>query len=157
MRSDSPMSSTRPANRIVLHPDVLANALDLWALRREKILALLDIRAARRARKLACTCRVLAQPTYAQTVGEDAWRGEWRRTREEVLETLAHAAPGVAQAFSDPEMDRDTCPGFFGDSLHDTQHDSPTRAVDWSEVELTETDRPTRVVEMSWPAESKVA
>src|SRR5687768_1542532 len=37
----------------------VADILDLWALRREKVLAILDPRAARRARDLAIACRQL--------------------------------------------------------------------------------------------------
>ena len=79
----------------LLRPNQLAERLDLWALRREKVLALLDVRASRSARQLARTCRVLARSSYESSVTAEAWEAEWRRVREEVAFVLVHARPAV--------------------------------------------------------------
>jgi len=50
--------------------------LEAWAFRREKVLALLDIRAARSARKLSVLCRVLAEKKGR--LSPELWNAEWR-------------------------------------------------------------------------------
>jgi hypothetical protein len=77
-----------------LDPASLASALDTWALRREKILELLDVRASRTARKLAQQCRALS--AAASDRGEDAgWQAEWLALRERARTILENAAPGA--------------------------------------------------------------
>jgi hypothetical protein len=56
-----------------LRPHALADSLDLWALRREKVLALLDIRAAKKARELARECRDLTKTP----ADHPAWEFQW--------------------------------------------------------------------------------
>ena len=151
------MSSTRIAESTnVLRPKELATLLDLWALRREKVLQLLDLKAARAARKLARTCRLLAKATYADQIGEQSWRYEWRRVRELVLVTLTQARASMPARPSDQPVSSDT----LSHSVYEpgeTEQDTPTRSVDWSaEAQLSEGDRPTRVVTMSW-LQAKVA
>lgn len=86
------MSSSGQTPR--LHPASLARALDLWALRREKILALLDVRAAREARTLADACRTLSQTTDPGR--DDAWQARWLAIRERALAMLANGGPHSA-------------------------------------------------------------
>lgn len=79
----------------LLRPEQLAERLDLWALRREKVLALLDVRSSRSARQLARTCRVLARSSYESSVTAEAWEAEWLRVREEAAVVLSRARPPV--------------------------------------------------------------
>jgi hypothetical protein len=71
-----------------LHPGGLAKALDLWALRREKLLPLLDVRAAREARRLAQGCRRLASTERTGEVPTAVWESEWRAIREQAVALL---------------------------------------------------------------------
>ncbi len=77
-----------------LHPLGLADALDLWALRREKILPLLDVRAARAARRLADSCRALARTERQAGVAMDAWESDWRAVREQAVGLLDGSLTG---------------------------------------------------------------
>jgi hypothetical protein len=73
-----------------LSPRDLGERLDRWALRREKVLALIDVRAARHARRLAVACRVLANRLeQAQGSEREALALEWLELRAEVAALLA--------------------------------------------------------------------
>lgn len=50
--------------------------LDLWALRKEKVLEVLDVRAAKKARRLARQCRTLAL-TEASAL-DPRWQQAWQ-------------------------------------------------------------------------------
>lgn len=78
-------------------PSDLARWLDRWALRREKILELIDMKAARRARKFAGECRYLA---YCASHPDEHWEMDWYTLRLEVASFLAeqHQATHVAPA-----------------------------------------------------------
>jgi len=67
-----------------LTPEDLADKLDVWALRREKVLAKLDIRAAKQARALAARARGLSS-TEVDPLG-------WLELRAEVARLLAEAS-----------------------------------------------------------------
>ncbi|MFO0549444.1 MAG: hypothetical protein U0271_13715 [Polyangiaceae bacterium] len=71
--------------------------LDRWALRREKVLHLIDLRAAKQARELASRCRRLARARAATSLAdasaEDALRLDWLEVRAEVGALLAKASP----------------------------------------------------------------
>lgn len=82
------MSAANPPRR--LRPDELAVELERWALRREKILERLDIRAAREARALAKECRRLGGINHH--LGEESWNAEWTRVRRSTVELLARGA-----------------------------------------------------------------
>jgi hypothetical protein len=75
-------------------PMLLADLLTRWALRREKVLFVLDHKSARSARRLARECIVLAvRRAEARTVDEiDAWHRDWTRVREEVRDLVATTA-----------------------------------------------------------------
>jgi hypothetical protein len=82
--------------RSVLSPEYLAEALDRWALRREKLLPLLDVRAVRSARTLAAQARQVA---YGRRVSDmtdpdvqRAWMEAWLGVRQRVAEFLAENA-----------------------------------------------------------------
>src|SRR5689334_22817533 len=83
------MKSSEKTQR--LHPGGLAKALDLWALRREKLLPLLDVRAAREARRLAQGCRRLASTERTGEIPTAAWESEWRAIREQAVTLLDSA------------------------------------------------------------------
>jgi hypothetical protein len=65
-----------------LDPGRLALWLDEWALRREKVLDLLDVRAARRARSLAERCRRVARA--GRDGQSEELRREWLALRLEI-------------------------------------------------------------------------
>jgi hypothetical protein len=67
-------------------PEELAGWLEQWALRREKVVHLLDLRAARAARDLAARCRMLDLERGKLT--EALWRERWTRLRVEVARFL---------------------------------------------------------------------
>ncbi|NUP11409.1 MAG: hypothetical protein HOW73_35640 [Polyangiaceae bacterium] len=64
-----------------LHPAGLATLLDRWALRHEKVLTVLDIRAAREARHLAQACRSLATTERDGVSEVESWERDWRDVR----------------------------------------------------------------------------
>lgn len=68
-----------------LRPLDLADALDTWALRREKVYFLIDVRAAKHARELARMCRRLAKSDASTSV----WAEQWHALRQEVAMLLA--------------------------------------------------------------------
>jgi hypothetical protein len=137
-----------------LRPEALADSLDLWALRREKVLELLDVRASRTGRQLARACRLLAQPAYAMSISSAAWDAEWRQTREEVAALLRRSRPSVrpssceADANATTEMDHTPVV---------SAHEICTRSIDWSEMEHLDGERPTRIAEHDWTQRMKVA
>jgi hypothetical protein len=75
--SEPPVDST-------INPKKLAELLEAWALKREKVLHLLDLRAARAARALAVECRRLGYTPDAEID-----RDRWRSVRERVAALLA--------------------------------------------------------------------
>jgi hypothetical protein len=66
---------------VLADPLTLAAALDEWALKREKVLQLLDIQGARAARRIASRCRAHGRPPAAGPIS-DSWKTEWWRLRE---------------------------------------------------------------------------
>jgi hypothetical protein len=89
-------------------PGLLAEELEGWALKREKILELLDIRGARTARRLAHRCRVLAEMEGAELLG-DSWTEEWTRVREASSALLDQQQPNVEVLVEDaPSSERVT-------------------------------------------------
>lgn len=81
-----------------LHPLGLAAALDEWALRREKVLALLDIHAAREARSLASACRDLYDWPRRSPVTELELACVWLELRERVVRLLSRCSRSGAPA-----------------------------------------------------------
>ncbi len=115
-------------------PRDLADALDLWALRREKVLSMIDVRAAKQARKLARTCRVLGEMEGAPLLS-DTWEAEWDRTWAEAT-TLIDPLREEAGHTEDPIDEA-------------TPSQRVTRAIDVAAI-LSD-DRPTRVVSVVPP------
>lgn len=95
------MKSSEKTQR--LHPVGLAKALDLWALRREKLLPLLDVRAAREARRLAQGCRRLAATERTGEIPTAVWENEWRAIREQAVELLDSTNSGRALSRDDED------------------------------------------------------
>jgi hypothetical protein len=88
-----PMTSlTPPAHHaVLLRPNQLADMLEQWAFRREKVLSVLDIAGANAARDLARRCRILSvadddDPTVDGPDGPLSI--EWLEIREEVARLL---------------------------------------------------------------------
>jgi len=133
------MSSIFASQR--LHPADLADALELWALRREKVIEMLDIRAARHARKLAISCRVLAAMEGAELLG-DSWAIEWRRTRQEALAMFTHAKLGAPRRPA-PRLVK-SCDAPYSER--------PTRVLQ-APVAMDDLDPPTRVGRAMWNLE----
>jgi hypothetical protein len=82
----------------VLEPGQLAGLLDEWALKREKVLRLLDLRAANRARALIGRCMRLEHLGFSPLLNgstEDPMVMEWLDIRVCVVELLR---PGVELA-----------------------------------------------------------
>lgn len=69
----------------------LARMLDRWALRREKVLELLDIRAATKARELARACQEFAVWRERADVTELEAHFVWAELRERVAAMLVEA------------------------------------------------------------------
>jgi hypothetical protein len=67
-------------------PDELAGWLEQWALRREKVVHLIDLRAARAARELAGRCRGLS--LEQGKLPDTLWLERWTRLRVEVARFL---------------------------------------------------------------------
>lgn len=95
-----------------LRPHDLADALDTWALRREKVYFLIDIRAAKQARELARMCRRLANSDASTSI----WEEQWHALRQEVAVLLASGGSAALP------------PPIFGDPRQDDE-DRPTRMV----------------------------
>ncbi|MFO0615432.1 MAG: hypothetical protein U0414_22760 [Polyangiaceae bacterium] len=74
-----------------LDPSSLATMLDRWALRREKVLEVLDIRAATKARELARACDDFAVWRERADVTELEAHFVWVELRQRVAELLAEA------------------------------------------------------------------
>jgi hypothetical protein len=66
-----PRPGPRPLDAV--GPLELAERLDVWALQRDKVLRLLDPRAARQARELATACRRLGDDPGETSAGAAAW------------------------------------------------------------------------------------
>ncbi len=68
-------------------PADLAAWLDVWALRREKMIELLDLKSARRARGFAARCRRLSacEARYRDQI----WMADWMALRLEVAGFLS--------------------------------------------------------------------
>ncbi|MFO0615404.1 MAG: hypothetical protein U0414_22620 [Polyangiaceae bacterium] len=75
-----------------LEPLGLANALDTWALRREKVLSKLDIQAAREARELAAACRDFHDWPRRSAVTELELTCVWLELRERCVRLLSRYA-----------------------------------------------------------------
>lgn len=83
-----PSKTPGPVGR--LRPDELAILLDRWALRREKVLEHLDVRAARQARELAVACRALAIRLESKSEAErDQVALSWLELRAKVAAFLS--------------------------------------------------------------------
>jgi hypothetical protein len=67
-------------------PDELAGWLDQWALRREKVVHLIDLRSARVARDMASRCRMLS--CERGKLPDALWLDRWTRLRVEVARFL---------------------------------------------------------------------
>jgi hypothetical protein len=93
MRGSAMKSSAMKSSDMTqrLHPAGLAKALELWALRREKVLPLLDVRSEREARKLAQGCRRLAETERTGELSASDWENEWRSLRERAYTLLDNA------------------------------------------------------------------
>ncbi|NUO54575.1 MAG: hypothetical protein HOV80_37510 [Polyangiaceae bacterium] len=95
-----------------LRPNDLADALDTWALRREKVYFLIDVRAAKQARQLARMCRRLAKSDSSTSM----WEEQWYALRQEVAMLLASRGSAAPP------------PPSFADATVDDE-DRPTRMV----------------------------
>jgi len=83
---------------VLLEPGLLAALLDQWALKREKVLCLLDLKAAQRARKLVARCRHLEDEGFSpllHSVPGNANAAEWLAIRRNVVDLVK---PAVEQA-----------------------------------------------------------
>jgi hypothetical protein len=92
-----------------LRPHDLADALDTWALRREKVYFLIDVRAAKHARELARMCRRLAKSDASTSV----WDEQWHALRREVamlLGSRGSSAPPPRPTFADVTQDDEDRP-----------------------------------------------
>jgi hypothetical protein len=79
-RGEARIDSASVASLTPLH---LAEALRRWALRREKMLHILDIRSALQARRLADACLRLDE--LSEGAAAAAWQSEWDRIRREAV------------------------------------------------------------------------
>jgi hypothetical protein len=70
-----------------LEPQEVADWLDAWALRREKVLERLDVQAARGARRLAERCRRMTR----SDLDAEAQRREWVALRLEIADFVQAA------------------------------------------------------------------
>jgi hypothetical protein len=94
------MSTASSRDNAPLRPRDLADWLDQWALRREKVLHLIDIQGARECRHLAARCRALGHAEATQPASW--WRREWASLRLEIASFLAQrASPPSARTHSD--------------------------------------------------------
>lgn len=114
-------------------PDELADVLESWALQREKILHMLDPRAARSARQLARRCRDLIE-TSGGPLGCPMWAIEWRLLRGDAMDLLYRPAdPITIEVEEEP-----TAPSR-----------RPTLIVEMQAVDNDEC--PTRAHAIAWP------
>lgn len=72
---------------IAQSPSELAAYLDVWALRREKVLEIIDIAAARRARAFVARCRRLA--AVDEETRDEAWHAAWHVLKLDVAAFLS--------------------------------------------------------------------
>jgi hypothetical protein len=85
--------------------EALADQLETWALRREKLIHLLDLAAAKRARGLARRARDLgvSRRRLRSDAETHAWRGEWLGLKQEVALLLGvGSASATTRATSAP-------------------------------------------------------
>lgn len=89
-----------PFTERTVDPMLLAELLDRWALRREKVLFVLDHKSARHARALARAAVALAvKQAEARSPEEvEAWSREWLELRREAGVLLVATAESVAPA-----------------------------------------------------------
>jgi hypothetical protein len=84
-----------PAAR-ALQPGALATSLVRWALRHEKVLVVLDIRAAAQARRLARRCDALARSGFCAGLDRGSFDPrvkEWFDIRTDVANLLTGSSP----------------------------------------------------------------
>lgn len=126
-----------------LRPRALAESLDLWALRREKVIELLDIKAAKKARELAGMCRDLSRVS----MDNPAWDFQWMAIR-------AAAAALLERHRSLPPPPNGLAPAAF--SVPRTlppMSEPPPQSVSCTQIRVDEvpnSERPTRVAEAVW-------
>lgn len=82
-------------SRTTLDPSTLASLLDRWALRREKVLELLDLRAAARARDLASACQEFSVWRERADVTDLDAHFVWLELRRRALKMLEEAQRGA--------------------------------------------------------------
>lgn len=101
------MSTASSRDSAPLRPRDLADWLDQWALRREKVLHLIDIQGARECRHFAARCRALGHAEASQPAAW--WRREWAALRLEIASFLAeHSTRHSARTRSDVAPKRDS-------------------------------------------------
>lgn len=107
---------------IKLEPLALADALDRWALRREKVLDVLDIPAAREARALASACRDLdAWPRRAHVTELD-FACVWLELRERTVKLLQRCSAAAVDLGIEGTPDSTRASDASGDRM---------TALDW--------------------------
>jgi hypothetical protein len=130
-----------PSNK--LRPHALAESLDMWALRREKVLELLDIKAAKQARELAGMCRDLSRVSMESP----SWDFQWMTIR-------AAAAALLERHRSVPPPPNGLAPAaFYGPRTLPPLGDPATARDSGIKVRVDaepNSQRPTRVAEAVW-------
>jgi hypothetical protein len=89
-------------------PKELAEWLTVWALRREKVMHLIDRKAAQRARSFAERCFELSR--QMSFLPEDEWRRRWQALKLEVSGFLADRRSSGLMSAVVPPSDRPTGP-----------------------------------------------
>jgi hypothetical protein len=127
-----------------LRPRALAESLELWALRSEKVIELLDIKAAKKARELARMCRELARVS----MDHPSWDFQWMTIR-------AAAAALLERHRSVPPPPNGLAPAAF----HTPRtippiSELPSPSVSGTQTiraeEMPNSERPTRVAQAVW-------
>jgi hypothetical protein len=128
-----------------LRPRALAESLDLWALRREKVIELLDIKAAKQAREIAGMCRELSRVSME----DPDWDFRWMAIR-------AAAAALLERHRSLPPPPNGLAPAAFSlprsiPPVSDSEPPPPSLSSTRIRVEeLPNSERPTRVAQAVW-------
>ncbi len=125
-----------------LRPRSLADSLDLWALRREKVIELLDIKAAKKARELAGMCRELSRVS----TDNPGWDFQWMAIR-------AAAAALLERHRSLPPPPNGLAPPAFRAPRSIPPVSEPPPSISRTQVRVEEvpnSERPTRVAEAVW-------
>lgn len=126
-----------------LRPRDLAESLDLWALRREKVIELLDIKAAKQARELARMCRELARVSMENP----GWDFQWMAIR-------AASAALLERHRSVPPPPNGLAPAAFHAPRSVPPISEPPPSISGTQTirveELPNSERPTRVAEAVW-------